>query len=381
MASAILHRLPRAWPGLVMAGALVLSAGVASAQSFTGLGYFPPDGSVPAGIESYARSVSDNGVVTGFGFIPPENAPTTGFRAFGWTEAGGMVNLGTLPGGEWSGVRCISADGSVIAGWSGPHLSDHAFRYAGGIMTDLPPLPGKAASRAHGISDDGAVIVGFSGSNTTGRAFRWTQAGGMTDLGTPSGKGWVYMTAQGADADGSVVVGYAEKNAANSALAFRWTGGTMTTLGKLTRGAYSEAWATNATGTVVVGDSDSRNGCRAFRWAGGAMSDLGALPGYPYSYGRDVSGDGTIVVGYSSDGTTVTFPISGSVKSTGHAFLWTSATGMVDLNSFLAASPYNFDLTGWELREALGVSPNGEYITGWGMHDGSPEAWIVRLVP
>ncbi len=83
---------------LPLASGLAMAASSASAQSFTGLGFFtdPP----VAGTESYARSVSDNGVVVGFGFIPPGNAPTTGFRAFGWTQAGGMANLGTLLGGR-----------------------------------------------------------------------------------------------------------------------------------------------------------------------------------------------------------------------------------------------------------------------------------------
>lgn len=366
--------LARARLVLVLTSGLALTSSVASAQSFTGLGF------MPGGTESYGKAVSNDGVVTGFGFIPPENAPTTGFRAFGWPDTyGNMVNLGTLPGGEWSAGRDVSADGSVIVGWSGPHPSDHAFRFAGGFMTDLPPLPGMAASRALGVSDDGSVIVGFSGFSTTGKAFRWTQASGMTDLGTPSGKGWVYVTANDVSGNGSVVVGYAEKSTANSTLAYRWTGGSMTTLGKLKGGSYSEAWATNSTGSVVVGESDSRNGTRAFRWTGGTMTDLGTLGGpYPYSYGRDVSGDGSMVVGYSSDGTTVTLPVSGSIKSTGHAFLWTSPTGMVDLNDSLPLE-YGFDLSGWELREALGVSANGEYIVGWGMHNGSPEAWIAFL--
>lgn len=355
-----------------------LAAGVASAQSFSGMGF------MAGGTESYARAVSDNGVAAGYGFIPPENGPTTGFRAFGWMDGGGMVNLGTLPNGQWSAARSISNDGSVIVGWSGTATNDRAILYTGGVMTDLGVLPGRPASWAYDVSDDGSAIAGYSGTLTTGRAYRWS-GGVMTDLGLPSGKGWVSSKAWGISGDGAVVVGYANKSKANSEAAFRWAGGSMALLGTLRGGSYSEAIAADADGSVVVGFSASRNGDRAFRWTGGTMSDLGTLGGYPYSYARDVSGDGSIVVGYATDGSIEVVPASGSNVTTGHAFLWSSATGMVDLNSYLPT--LGIDLTDWELREARGISPDGTTIVGWGWHDdalngtSSPEAWIARLVP
>jgi probable HAF family extracellular repeat protein len=69
--------------------------------------------------------------------------PTTGFRAFTWS-AGGMVNLGTLPGGTYSAGRAVSDNGSVAVGWSGspvgPSEFSHACRWTGGVMTDLGTL-------------------------------------------------------------------------------------------------------------------------------------------------------------------------------------------------------------------------------------------------
>ena len=34
-----------------------------------------------------------------------------------------------------------------------------------------------------------------------------------------------------------------------------------------------------------------------------------------------------------------------------------------------------------ELMGARGISNDGTTITGWGWHNGSPEAWVARLVP
>ena len=101
------------------------------------------------------------------------------------------------------------------------------------------------------------------------------------------------------------------------------------------------------------------------------MTSLGTLSGQPYSYGQAVSGDGSMVVGYASDGSVEELD-SGSIVSTGHAFLWTQTLGMVDLNNYLPTLG-NINLSGWELREARGISADGSTIVGLGMHNGAPK--------
>ena len=373
-------KFPSVAKTLALTSGLTMAASIASAQSFTGLGFFTDPPAV--GTESYALGVSDNGVVVGYGFIPPANAPTTGFRALGWTQLGGMVNLGTLPGGTYSASRAVSANGSTMAGWSGTPVGllelTHACVWTGAGVRDLDPL-GAGNSQAYGISADGSVVVGYNYlANSQLRAFRWTEGGGMANLGVLSGTGWASSTAYGVSGDGQVVVGVCEKYQANNQRAFRWTqSGGMQTLGTLKSGKFSEASAANANGSMVVGTSDSVRGRRAFRWTSAGMKDLGVLPGQLYSYGRAISGDGSKIVGYCSDGTVEVLPISGSqVPRTALAFYWTSA-GMVDLNTYLAP----LMPSGWTLRGALRISADGKTITGWGWHNGSPEAWVARLVP
>src|SRR5262245_24161422 len=73
----------------------------------------------------------------------------------------------------------------------------------------------------------------------------------------------------------------------------------LTPLGFLPGGAYSEAYGVSTDGSVIVGSS----GSRPFRWtSSGGMVGLGTLPGVAFSSGAafDVTGDGSVVVGDSN---------------------------------------------------------------------------------
>jgi probable HAF family extracellular repeat protein len=168
----------------------------------------------------------------------------------------------------------VSADGSVVVGraWNAAGQW-RAFRWtAAGGMQDLGTLGG-SGSVAYGVSADGSVVVGWA-RNAAGqyRAFRWTAAGGMQDLGTLGGSGSV---AYGVSADGSVVVGSAQ-NAAGQWRAFRWTAARgMQDLGMLD-GDWSKAYGVSADGSVVVGGGgEDIWQLYVFRWtASGGMKDL-----------------------------------------------------------------------------------------------------------
>ncbi|MDH6524785.1 autotransporter domain-containing protein, partial [Polynucleobacter sphagniphilus] len=71
-------------------------------------------------------------------------------------------DLGTL-GGTYSSANGVSADGSVIVGYSyiTGDSAQHAFKYSGGTMSDLGTLGGTYSS-ANAVSADGKVIVGYS---------------------------------------------------------------------------------------------------------------------------------------------------------------------------------------------------------------------------
>ena len=173
---------------------------------------------VKVGDNKYARalSVSANGsVVVGYSLV------SGGQRAFRWTAGTGMVDLGALPLPGLSNVQAtdVSADGSVIIGWCQTNSGDRAFRWTQATgMVDLGPAPGATDSRTYGVSADGSVAVGdaiVSFSNY--RATRWASLGHPRDLqndlvslyglGTQLA-GWNLTTAVSCSANGRIIAGY-----------------------------------------------------------------------------------------------------------------------------------------------------------------------------
>jgi probable HAF family extracellular repeat protein len=188
---------------LTSAWVWALLATVAWSQSIPWLGTL-------GGGVSVARGVSaDGAVVVGVAL----NA--AGYNhAFRWTAAGGMQDLGTLPGYDWSFASGVSANGAVVVGWAQNAAGDNrAFRWtAAGGMQDLGTLGGNR-SEAFGVSADGAVVVGWA-DNAAGysRAFRWTASGGMEDLNTTYASlptdGSKLWEARAISPDGRYIVGW-----------------------------------------------------------------------------------------------------------------------------------------------------------------------------
>ncbi|MBX3322952.1 MAG: hypothetical protein KF757_08175 [Phycisphaeraceae bacterium] len=362
-----IHRL---WRGTAIVAFIVLGGlpGTAAAQPCSEL----QDLGTLGGSNSNARGISaDGSVVVGY------SATVSGTQhAFRWTADEGMQDLGTM-GGSNSFAFGVSADGAVVVGYSDSELGHRAFRWtSGGGMQDLGTLGGSWA-RAYGVSADGSVVVGSSVTVWNQiRAFRWTAGGGMENLGAPEINGGERTEAFAVSADGYIVVGQWWRGSADIHVLdyrpVRWTvGGGMQdlgTLGSLLSGAYG----VSADGSVVVGYS-----YRAFRWtAGGGMQDLGTLEGGFGSGADGVSGDGSVVVGYSDS------------AFGQRAFRWTEGGGMQNLGTL-----------GGSFSRAYGVSADGSVVVGSATNaagqtrafrwsnpidtdgDGIPDDWECNGVP
>ncbi len=308
-------------------------------------------GFMAGGNESYAVATSaDGSVIVGRGDAlqgasdpQPGNVSIEGFR---WTQAGGMQSLGYLPlGGSYAVANGVSADGSVIAGYSDGPASEMAYRWTQfEALQPIGALPygGSQWSQANAISGDGVVIVGES-SGTFGlidgrQAFRWTISTGISAL-TPLARS-ASTTALGVSADGSVIVG-------NSFI--------------------SSSSCLDCVPPVV-----SRN--NAVSWTNqGAPTLLGQVPGGDYgSSARAVAADGSVVVGmYQVDPDD---PLTGF-----RAFVWTAGSGMQKLFDVLLLEGAT-GLSGWTLLQATGVSADGRTIAGYGLNPlGQPQAFLATI--
>jgi probable HAF family extracellular repeat protein len=177
------------------------------------------DGSIVVGVSDFA--VND----------PNSLFPVVTSDAFLWTANNGFQQL--VGGG---GAYAVTTDGSVVVG--GPDSNGNAFLWtqAGG-MQELGTLPGTVSApgivgtAATGVSDDGQVVVGtagvypllnFVGWNFTpfgydlnSRPFVWTAATGMQDLNDILANAGVDLTGitllglTGVSTDGQYVCGVA----------------------------------------------------------------------------------------------------------------------------------------------------------------------------
>lgn len=306
-----------------------------------------------------ATAINDSGQVVGTSSNGA--APSTGVLYTG----GATVSL--------QGIAAPNAinDSGQVAGISD---ADHAAVWTpdksgtGGTVTDLGTLGG-AESIAWGINDSGQVV---GQSDVAGgsfpHAFLYTPnqggtGGTMTDLGSLSPLDQQFdgsSIAYGINDSGQVV--------GDGVSGFLYTPNKVGASGTITSVAGGVD-AINSSGQVVGNDSPSVD---AFLFTpnqsgtGWTTTDLGTLPGDDASYATGISDSGE-VVGWCST------PNGGDGGYEQQAFLYTKATGMVNLNSLLP------DNSGWNLISATAINNSGQVI-GQGVNSsGETDAFLLTL--
>ncbi|MBL9202901.1 MAG: DUF3466 family protein [Opitutaceae bacterium] len=296
-----------------------------------------------------------------------------------------ITNLGTF-GGANTTPLAINANG-VVVGYEWFNSRFHRpFVYRNGTMTEIGSY-GDAFTEATGVNATGTIVVSsLDSSGNTFQSFSYTgtTASPLANLGGSKGMSVAAIN------DAGVMVGYGYTANNLGIRAFSIAGGTLTNLGTLTNGA-SYATAINSAG-VIVGYSDAAGGRHAVRYSGGTVTDLGTLGG-PESFAYGINNSGVIVgssgaipgnvailrafvyangtmtnidtlgaassaLGINSAGTVVgVYGTNPNVPDRG--FVYTPATGMIDLNTAvvnLAASGFT------QLLEATAINDSGQIV-------------------
>ena len=262
-------------------------------------------------------------------------------RAFAWTEATGMMDLGTL-GGTTAlafGTRNRRAVGSsTLSG----DLTENAMAWSLSTgMIDLGSLGGGGFMLAYATA--GNVVVGAGAVADGARAFRWTPSTGLVALpALPESTESVAF-----DVDGGLIAGYSRASVPGTRPIVWRTDGTLidpigTPIESCGFFVCGDGLSTAVRDGLVVGYSrDAAELSRAFAWSeASGLIDLGLVTGSTESFAFDT--DEGAVVGQLS-GPFPTF--------TTRAFIWTAARGMKAITpetvSAVATSINNGRVVGW----------------------------------
>lgn len=327
---------------------------------------------------SWAWGVSPDGS-TVLGSI--DSTSPTG--AFYWKQ---QTGLQYLPGsGYYRGAYAASYDGSIIAGadnghatfWTAPDYWHQS--YTEPPVFPFPPLTSFAAA----ISRDGTVLVGKSDLPSPyprHEASYFTRKGGTVRLGylgpyrAPNGIVSHNSEAYATSADGSIIVGTSASSLGPQA--FRWTASTgMQGLGSESDEVFfRSANAMTPDGRTIVGSGRSLEFPVVVRWTESTgVVNLGRLhPDDLGAFANAVTDDGETIVGVSFRG-------NHYGEQNDFAFIWHQNLGMIALQSYLKEA--GADLTGWYLRDATGISADGRVIVGYGSYQGGQDRAFVAILP
>lgn len=298
-------------------------------------------------------AVSDNGVVS---------MHTSGGGIYKWDAAGGLVQIGSISNGyPAAGRTVVSNDGTKISssitneatGFNEISTYDVAtstWVNRGGLV---PTGWDGSVSSTWGMTTNGSTIVGLGFlTAANAHAVKWDAVSGMIDLGSMvPGRS---SRANAINAAGTVIVGWQDEPTGTRSGA-KWQDGVESFITDNNGNNVGEAGGISADGNTIIGSANPN----PYVW--NAVSGLTYIthPNASFSFkggATGISADGKKVIGY--------YRAFGAPPMSGEGFIWTSASGRINLNDY--AVSLGIATNGVTMGLPLAISQDGKKIAGTG---------------
>ncbi|WP_454047140.1 T9SS type A sorting domain-containing protein [Chryseobacterium sp. Marseille-Q8038] len=298
-------------------------------------------------------AVSDNGIVS---------MHTSAGGIYKWNAAGGLVQIGSISNGyPAAGRTIVSNDGTKISssitntatGFNEISTYDVAaatWVNRGGLV---PTGWDGSVSSTWGMTTNGNTIVGLGFlTAANAHAVKWDEVNGMVDLGSiVSGRS---SRANAINATGTVIVGWQDESNGTRSGA-KWQDGVESFITDNNGNNVGEAGGISADGNTIIGSANPN----PYVW--NTVSGLTYIthPNASFSFkggATGISADGKKVIGY--------YRAFGAPPMSGEGFIWTSATGRINLNDYAAS--LGIATNGVTMGLPLAISQDGKKIAGSG---------------
>lgn len=298
-------------------------------------------------------AVSDNGVVS---------MHTSAGAIYKWNAAGGLVQIGSISNGyPAAGRTIVSNDGTKISssitntatGFNEISTYDVAtstWVNRGGLV---PTGWDGSVSSTWGMSTNGNTIVGLGFlTAANAHAVKWDEVGGMIDLGSMvPGRS---SRANAINAAGTVIVGWQDEPTGTRSGA-KWQDGVESFITDNNGNNVGEAGGISADGNTIIGAANPN----PYVWNAASGLTYITHPNASFSFkggATGISADGKKVIGY--------YRAFGAPPMSGEGFIWTAATGRINLNDYAAS--LGIATNGVTMGLPLAISQDGKKIAGSG---------------
>jgi probable HAF family extracellular repeat protein len=348
---------------LALTGGLLVSASGQQRYKITSL-------PTPAGYDSAALGLNDNGSVVGYSFQGDN------YQAFLYTQSSGTsTDVGSL-GGQMN-AACAINDSEQVAGYgedANGNLSAFVYTKDGGIKA-LGSLDGGVSSEAFGLNNSGQA-VGDSQNATDDHRPVLFDNGAVKDLSVCVAQNSnTFRTGYAINDTGQVAGRTDTDQGAIHAFLLASPGGDLKDIGTL-GGSNSEALAINKSGEVVGDAETGGGGPHAFLYRKGSTRDLGTLAGFDSaSYARSINNQGLVVGESDSADQKRAF-----VYSNGQMLeLDKVATNLADAGFTSLDVAYGINSRGWIV--GYGTSADGRTVAFLAVPEGQKLASPAQVQP